>query len=221
MRFGLFSVARNQQRAFTKVELLAVLAIGALLAVVLFAALEKSKRKSQQISCVGRLKIISLGFRVFPKDSGRDWPMAADSRNGGVKEWMGWGTNVYRIFQSLSNELSVPNVLFCPSDTRKPASTWQALQNTNIGYFVGVDAADEYAGRILAGDRNLQASVGKDRDGFLSLTTNEVVKWSASMHQNKGNIAMADGSIQRVSDEQFREILGKSDLATNRFMLPD
>src|SRR5690349_13313793 len=101
-------MARNQQRAFTRVELLAVLAIGVVLALVLFAVLEKNKRKSQQISCVGKLKNVSLGFLVFAADHGDKFPMQTSTSDGGVKEWMGAGTNVYRIFQSLSNELATP-----------------------------------------------------------------------------------------------------------------
>lgn len=217
----MISMARNQLRAFTKVELLVVLAIVGVLALLVFSKLGEQRKRSERISCVGKLKIMGLGYRIFATDHGDKFPMQVSTNDGGVKEWMTAGTNVYRIFQSLSNELATPRILFCFADTRREAADWMVLQNSNISYFVGADVVETNYMMILAGDRNVQSFVAKDKSGFLSLQKNEVVTWTKAMHRNAGNVVLADGSVHQLSNSRLGESLRNTGQATNRFMLPD
>jgi prepilin-type processing-associated H-X9-DG protein/prepilin-type N-terminal cleavage/methylation domain-containing protein len=59
------SGVRGALRAFTLLELLVVLAIIGILAALLLPAISRSKRKAQQIQCVGNLHQLGLGIQSF------------------------------------------------------------------------------------------------------------------------------------------------------------
>lgn len=210
-----------QRRAFTLLELLVVIVVVVGLFSVLLPALQQARHKATRIDCVSDLKVIGLAFRIFATDHGDEFPMQVSTNEGGVKEWMAFGTNTFRVFRSLSNEVSVTGTLVCQSDVRKRAMSWETLQNHNISYFVGVDAVETNYMMILAGDRNLRAKVPKDSAGFLSLRTNDAVGWTRGMHRGAGDVVLADGSVQQLNDSRLQAQIRAAGLATNRFMLPD
>ena len=58
----------------------------------------------------------------------------------------------------MSNELATPKVLFCPADAGHHWATnfTTDFGNTNISYFVGLDAKDDCPMSILVGDDNFE-----------------------------------------------------------------
>ncbi|MGA2854823.1 MAG: prepilin-type N-terminal cleavage/methylation domain-containing protein, partial [Verrucomicrobiota bacterium] len=62
---------------FTLVELLVVIAIIAILAALLLAVLSSAKAKAQRMVCVGNLRQINLGVRMYSDDSHDASPTAA------------------------------------------------------------------------------------------------------------------------------------------------
>ena len=113
----------------------------------------------------------------------------------------------------MSNEMGqAPIILICPADERKPASSFSNLANTNISYFVGVDANDTYPQALLGGDRNLGPGTVPDPEYGYSpadgrgndVIINGPVCWSLKMHSRgnaagAGNIMLGDGSSQQVT----------------------
>jgi prepilin-type N-terminal cleavage/methylation domain-containing protein len=175
----------KQKKGFTLIELLVVIAIIAILAAMLLPALAAAKRKAQKINCVNNLKQVGLAFRIWEGDNSDKYPTALSSIQGGAQEFIVYGTtanakaaNVYNVpyvFSCMSNELSTPKVVYCPSDSTRqmgtnfnvaataggtapasPASFW----NMNLSYFVCGDAQDQYPQMILAGDRNIGTATG-------------------------------------------------------------
>ena len=109
------------------------------------------------------------------------------------------GVEASRYYQMMSNSLANPKVLICPADVRKPArDIVSGLSNSNLSYFVGLDARDTNPQTFLSGDRNLtNGPLPPNR--ILVLNTNSPVGWTRDLHRYQGNIGLADGSVQQFS----------------------
>jgi prepilin-type N-terminal cleavage/methylation domain-containing protein/prepilin-type processing-associated H-X9-DG protein len=204
---------------FTFKEMLVVLAVIAVLAGFLFPAFIKAKHRAQRIHCVSYLKQIGLGAKQWALDHTNSYPMSVSTNLGGTKEWIPTG-ETFRHFAVMSNELNTPFVLVCPADrTRKRARDFTFQSNSNVSYFVGLDATDEFPQMILFGDRNIFSGV-RPANGVVSLTTNFVTGWEPGLHNGAGNIALTDGSVQQLASSRMREALEHTGDATNRVQLP-
>ncbi|MDW8343731.1 MAG: prepilin-type N-terminal cleavage/methylation domain-containing protein [Verrucomicrobiae bacterium] len=59
---------RAEEKAFTLIELLLVVAIIALLAAILLPALNTARERARSIACASSLRQIGLAFQLYPDD---------------------------------------------------------------------------------------------------------------------------------------------------------
>jgi prepilin-type N-terminal cleavage/methylation domain-containing protein len=219
-------------QAFTLIELLIVIACLGILAALLLPALARPKRSGQQINCVNNLRQIGVAFRTWALDFGDKYPAQVSATNGGTMELVDSGT-VWPHFSVMSNELSTPKILVCPQDMarqRWTATTFGGAvpgerncipftSNTNVSYFVGVDAVDTSPQMFLTGDANIGLDEARAKSGLQSFRTNSNVSWFQPRHDKEGNIGLADGSVQVFDSKELRIALTVSGV-TNRLAIP-
>ena len=211
----------KREQGLTLVELLVVMVgVGFLMLVMVDLPAPKAKTRALRIQCVNNLKQTGLAFRIWEEDHGTTkYPMAVSETNGGTMEF-DTGINAFRHFQVMSNELSTPRILNCPSDTRYDVATnWNIFGNSNISYFVGVDATETNVQMILSGDRNI-TNGAPIQNGLLRLTTNTFAGWTSEMHKRVGNILLADGSVQQDSITGLQQQIADTGVVTNWVQMP-
>ena len=198
----------SRSRAFTLVELILVVAMLGLLATIFVRAQAdtESHIMRDRIACVSNLKQVGLGFRMWSNDHNDKFPMQTAAAKEGSLEAIDQ-QEPWRHFLALTNELPNPKVLVCPADNRKPATNHLTLTATNISYFAGLDADETLVQTLLAGDRNVTNGAAP-KNGIIELTGTHPAGWTEAMHNEKGNLGLADGSVQRVNASQLhRQIL--------------
>ncbi|HMP82681.1 MAG TPA: prepilin-type N-terminal cleavage/methylation domain-containing protein [Verrucomicrobiota bacterium] len=210
---------RDSKNGLTLIEVLIVIAVIAVLAAVVLANSSKRTRYHQRVACLSNLKNVGLSFRQWSVGGPPGYPMSFSTNNGGTLEYVAAG-EPFRHLQVMSNELYAVKLLVCPADARKPARDFTALNNSNVSYFVGVDAQEEYPAMFLTGDRNLTNEVPLPANGIMELTSLSKIGWTAEMHDGKGNVGLSDGSVQSLNVERLREANSNSGVWTNRLAMP-
>ena len=141
--------------------------------------------------------------------------------NGGAMELIITG-NVAACFQAMSNLLPDPKLLICSLDTKSIRATnfGPGFNNSNVSYFVGLDADQTNPQMLLSGDDNFKISGVPVKSGLLQLWTNTPVAWTKARHKFVGNICLADGSVQQLTTDGLQQALRQTGVATNRLAIP-
>jgi hypothetical protein len=197
----------------------------------LLPALAKAKAKAQRIKCVSNLKNVGLAFRIFATDNADRFPMNVSTNEGGSSEYLpasypesaGKAQSIWRHYSALSNELSTPKIVLCPSDagTRTEAGNFSTVKGTgttppepfnknkNLSYFVAPDADETRPQAFLGGDRNITNATRtvNTKSSWFALGTNQTtaVGWEKSAHVEQGDICMGDGSVQQMSTSRLKQ----------------
>lgn len=212
--------SRRRLRGFARRELLVITAVSALLLVVVVPRLFRSHGLNPKTNCIHRLKQIGLAFNLWAEDHNGLFPMQCFTNEAGGMEIIG-GTNTFIYFQLASNELRMASILACPADTkRKYATNFSAgFDNSHISYFTGLNASRKNPASFLAGDRNLSTGT-PPKDGLLALTASQSAAWTSEIHDGRGSIALADGSVVELKSKELKGALAATQLGTNLVALP-
>ena len=80
------------------------------------------------------------------------------------------------------------------------------------------DAEESNPQMLLAGDDNFEVGGAPVNSGLLILVSNTPLAWSAARHHFAGNVGLADGSVQSLSNPGLTNL--PTSLATNRLAIP-
>lgn len=196
--------------AFTLIELLVVIAIIAILAAMLLPAVARAKSKAQRIACVSNTKQVGTALIMWAQDHESKFPWLVTPTNGGSYSLPA----AWQHFALVSNELVTPKVLHCPTDKDRPvADTFAAgitgfdtLKNSALSYAAGTEALELktqmhiVVDRNITGNENKACTVAGIAAGITSLNPFSAnTGWTKELHNNEGNMAMADGSAQQFT----------------------
>ena len=195
---------------FNSLDLLVMLLAVAVVGLVFLPTIVKRRAPAGRINCVNNLKQVGLSFRLWGGDNGDKYPSQVSTNLGGTMELLTSGS-VFPIFMVMSNELGTPKIIVCPSDTmRQFAADFGKITDTNLSYFVVPEADETIPDLWLSGDRNLATNNVTLKPGLFMMPTNHVLGWSSQMHQNAGNIAMADGSVHQYLNTRLPQSAAKA-----------
>lgn len=121
-------------RAFTLVELLAVIAIVGVLASLLLPALSHARSAAQRSSCLNNLRQIGIAFELYlleHKDTYPAWQDRPLWEAPGYWLWMGRGWQTL-LRPYIPGDKENPSVYFCPRDTRE--TSVNRFERTSYAY---------------------------------------------------------------------------------------
>ena len=218
---------RSTKKAFTRIELSMVLATFALLAGVLVPSFGVQRSGNERTVCVNNLKRLGEAFLQYSEDvSPRFMPQFSfriASAQGGTLGAYG----VVRHLVVLSNYLSSPSLLVCPSTGRKPATSFRIVGEPDTTYVIGAHASPLDSSRVLLADKDIE---GSDGGQSCSLLNNLFVAafngapshpetwgaaWSATNHVREGQVLLSDGSVVATSSRQLKTLFAQDAAASS------
>ena len=229
-------------RAFTLMEILVVVLVLILLMCVLLPRLVQSKRSSQLTGCMANLKQVMLAELLWINDNEKrrlSWQYSTNEK--GTLEYLERG-GISPHLKAVTNEIMSPRILTCPSDNRAVAKDFSALADSNLSYFMNMDAwiggrsggiapREKLVQVIIFGDRNVTNSTGP-KSGIITLTemNYKSLNWDSRLHNPTrkpsqtliGNIAYGDGSAATAKATNLHEALEYELFldSTNRLAVP-
>ena len=245
--------AARDTHAFTRLEVAAVLAALGLLALLVLPALANNRGRSTRVVCVNNLRQAGqalqqwgtehserLPWRTPWCEGGTMPPSVTGSACSGSPIWVGLNQNPWFQWAWISNELRSPNILACPSDTKKkPASTWSSspsdgfthanFQNKAVSYLMGLDVLPDHTDGLVAGDRNVRFDVvnqscSSGLTSVFGLNRPNSVGINSELHVEAGNYLFKDGRVEQLSSRGFvamwQVISSMDDNATFHFLPP-
>lgn len=206
------------QFGFTRTEALCLLAVLSLLLAIVLPALANDRNRSSRIVCANNLRQVGTALHLWGNDRGDKPPWELTTANGGTQSHPLAGNAWFQLLW-LTNDLSSPKVLACPSDTRRIAQNFgnsadlgylhPSARNNATSYLLS-HAYNESPNVLIAADRNLGFDLPNSACNRFGTVPNVSAwsanfRWNTNLHQNAGNILRLDGSVEGYSNEALRE----------------
>jgi hypothetical protein len=215
--------------AFTRLDLLALLAGLGLLGLLAVPGFAGPRSRSERVLCANNLRQIGMAMQIWANDHGDLMPQEVPVAQGGTSLHP-LAVNVWLHFSWISNELATAQALFCPSDQGQPARDFTGdptggyvhpnFANQATSYLlthIGVNRPTE----LLAADRNVGNGgvVGCARFNtaynFSFSLASTYFRWDTNLHDKAGNALSFDGHVNQTDNAGLRSYFDVSMLADN------
>ncbi len=227
----------KRERAFTRIELLAVCVALLLVALVMTPAAVSSKSDSERMICFNNLRLLGRGVQSWAGAHNMQFSWRTPVADGGtLPESTKPGNAWFECFY-LSNELVTPKILACPSDAGvNRATNWlqfgfAQFRNQSLSYLLHLDGSMDVPTSWLSADRNLRVDPGfstcsaRINNANRILTTpfpsNSIVAWSNGVvHGEFGHVLTTDGTVEFTSTRRAKRLLayGEGDNGSTHFL---
>ena len=212
------------RKVFTLIELLVVIAIIAVLASMLLPALNKARRKAQDIECVNRLKHLSLAFLLYADDYDAFLPPNNSGNHYFFLQYTGpylgqpiplGGSGLsmlkcdffmcprrfaYNGVNTTAGMVSNLNDALYGYGTLKTSNPYSMLRWRNYDYSNAVMLMEYYGfGWYYNGGGSLKYTL--QANYFDGSHTTDAVPWE--WHEMSANIGFADGSVRNYRRDEF------------------
>ncbi len=201
---GIMLENHSQNGIFNSVMMQAGLIPVSVGAGMLLPSLANAKAKAQRISCVNNLKQIAVATRIYVTDNQDRFPWNVPQAEGGTAEVAKpksdttalldadgkpiFDANAWLHFQALSNELSNPKVLRCPTDGSR------TLANT----FASKKPRGAIGSNNIPFDEN-SVSYWLRTDPEVDESSPNTVMVVCPHHDGQFNVLLTDSSVQQCS----------------------
>ena len=211
-------------RGFTRVELCACLAAGALLMALALPALATSQSRGHVAQCLNNLRLMGRAVHVWAGDYENQPPWRTLQQDGGLMPAAGTRPgNVWFDLVVMSNALVTPRILACPADSGVLVTgdflqfSSPPFRNNATSYLLNLESLVEYPQGVLFGDRNMQLIAGATTCSALVNNSRRFDRfsganqgWTNAIHGLSGNLVVMDGSVSETSSAQLRAAMIKS-----------
>lgn len=213
-------------RALTFTEVLFLVVVLLVLTALVLTFAIKWQARARLTQCQSNLRDVGMAFKYWSVDNDDRFPFFVTNcpaYNNQTQAWLH--------FWVMSNALGSARLLTCPQDVARATNAARGFSNgsdgllskTNeaVSYFVGLDADERFFNTLLSGDRNLLASPDATNPWVIPVVTNTPLRWGSDLHTNRGNVLLADGSVQNMDRWELQRHLARgTGVDTNRLLLP-
>ena len=223
----------KRARAFTRLELAAVIAGSALLCLVALPLFGTTRNNSDRVACLNNLRLLARAVQIWGADHQNEPSWTTFVSNGGTRPDAGAPFKpgfAWTEFTFLSNEVVTPRILACPADAEaKIASDFigynaASFRGLATSYFLNLHSTFEYPAGPLFGDRNVRffvvggCNLGVNNAVGASSTETNIV-WTNALHGLEGNIVRVDGAATTTTSEELRSAFGRTQATDGTHLL--
>lgn len=223
---------QRSERALSLIETIVVVLLLVVLAVLaLMWANQGLRERAVRFKCRNSVRSMALAYKVFANDNDDKFPFSATNALAASNVAATNDHTLWLHFQAMSNELGSSKILICPADRERfgnmkrdfgaGADGLGSAGNAAVSYGGSLDASEARPNTILLLDRNLVTNtLNLGGKVFLAVSNRPPPEWDQRMHKFNGNAALADGSVQQVSNAGLADLVRLQGIATNRLLLP-
>ena len=223
---------KTNQKAFTRVELIASIAALALLGGLAAPLLGTTRSDSNEAICFNNLRQIGYAVRVWGDDHGDRPPWLTRVSEGGTRPDTGTKPgNAWFEYAFLSNQLLTPKILACPADAGvQVAREWPEFSSSGfranaVSYLLGLHCEPERPLALLAADRNVRVTSAGGTCGPAAINnissldwSDPNIAWTNQVHGSVGHLLKNDGSVEFATSSRLRSAVAEDRVNDNSFL---